>query len=536
LFIRILLRVLALPIAIIALAVSVRSYRLGTPYITTDESFSWRLTQYPPWEMIERLGRDGHAPLHFFLLDGWTAAWGDSTAAMRSLSVLVGLASVVMVYWLVFEALEHHLIRPADGHPESTVAAAPGEKPLSRLCGPAALAALVAAVHPLQVIAGRTARMYSLGVLLAALSAWLLLRAIRAGRPWGWWTAYGVTAAAFCYTHYFAFFTLFAQAIYVVGVAAFSLCRGGDPRRREQALTAGGGLLLAGALALALFSPWLPVFRVQAAEVLEDFWIPRQTALETTLTLTAWATGMDRVVASAVPVLLFLLAVAVFLAVWRGGRAGWFFLLQAVVPWACCLAVSILGHRPLLQVRYLAFAQVGLFGLWGVLAASLPTRTERIALAGLIVAPALVGLSGAGHLYPVGEHAAVAAMRFLREHHQDGDMILVPGPAAVNQTRHTARQVGLERADVRCRWSAFDGPGFTVHISSLRSSELVRAEEERPWTEIAPRIWLMTSEDAAFTGASHFVANRTIQRTFEGSEDSRVTLALYVREEGTTAE
>ena len=188
-----------------------------------------------------------------------------------------------------------------------------------------------------------------------------------------------------------------------------------------------------------------------------------------------------------------------------------------------------------MQVRYLAFAQVGLFALWGVVAASLPTRTERILLAGLIVGLALAGLARAEHLYPDGEHAALAAMRFVRERHQNGDLILVSCPAEVNRTRHTAHRLGFEQVDVRCRWSAFDGPGHALHVASLRSSEIIREGGERRRTECAPRLWLI-SADEGFAHGARAGMRCVVQRTFRGSEDSQVTLALYVRDEPRTAE
>ncbi len=517
---------------LVAAAAGLRAHRLAAPYITTDESFSWRVTQYATWEMLHRVGRDGHAPLHFLMLQAWTAAWGDSTAAMRSLSAVLGTAAVLMVYCLVYEALAHGPI-PSRGPPEdgsNETATARGASLRRAARWGAGTAALVAAVHPLQIIASRGARMYGLGMLLAALSAWLVLRAMRAARPWRWWTACGAVAALFLYTHHFALFALLAQAVYVAAVAVGGLRQRGAYERRDRAKTHAAGLLLAVGVAFALYSPWLPVFHHQATEVLEAFWIPPQTTLQTTLTFTAWATGLDYVMPAALPVLLVLLAAGALAVARRGGPVGWFFLLQAGVPWVGCLAVSILGGRPLLQVRYLAFAQVGLFGLWGVLVASLPTRTERLALGAIVVVAAVLGLSDARHLYPKGEHAAVQAVRFLGEHHQPGDLVVVRGPAEVNRLRHTARQLGLRRLDVRCPFGGAAGPGHTGHVASLRPEEIIYTADEHPVTESRPRVWRV-SERKDFAHGSPPGRTRVVERTFEGSEDSEVAIALFVRDE-----
>ncbi len=133
--------------AVLCSAGLLRGWGLDDPVVTHDESFSWRVTQYPLGDMLLRVGRDGHAPLYFVLLQGWTALCGDSPAALRGLSVLLGVAAVGMIHVLVRDAG-----RPARGDKASDNALFRG----------ATVAALVAAIHPLPVISSRTARMYSL--------------------------------------------------------------------------------------------------------------------------------------------------------------------------------------------------------------------------------------------------------------------------------------------------------------------------------------------------------------------------------------
>src|SRR5437660_338218 len=79
-----------------------------------------------------------------------------------------------------------------------------------RSCGGGAvLCALHLAIHDSQVSPSRCARMYSPGAFMRLLTASLLLRARRATRGREvWWLAYAIAVAAFCYTHYFAFFTI----------------------------------------------------------------------------------------------------------------------------------------------------------------------------------------------------------------------------------------------------------------------------------------------------------------------------------------
>lgn len=174
---------------ILVLGTVLRSYHLGFSRLETDESFSWRLTQYSSEELIRRTVADVHPPLYYLLLQAWTAGLGSSPAALRGFSVLFGVLCIPMMYLVCLESFTG-----ASKPPETS----------SRMSHLGALfSAFLVAVHVTQVVPGRTARMYSLGVFLAGLTGWLLLRALRATRrqAW-WWTGYGVAVAAFCYTHY----------------------------------------------------------------------------------------------------------------------------------------------------------------------------------------------------------------------------------------------------------------------------------------------------------------------------------------------
>lgn len=234
------------------------------------------------------------------------------------------------------------------------------------------LACALVSTHAGLVGAGQTARMYALAALMAAVTAWLVLRALHdvpGGRRW-WW-AYGLGVSGMLYAHHYAWFTLAAQLIFVLGVVA----RRGMNNPREGLQTA-GGLLLALGLALALYSPWLLVFLAQTHRVREGFWVPAASAHETWWQFLKWLTGLEYLT----PVERWgFVGVLGASAVWRVARrdaAAIFFLLQAAVPWAATLAISAWGGRPLLQDRYLVMAQVALVAYLGVVfARCLGSRT-----------------------------------------------------------------------------------------------------------------------------------------------------------------
>src|SRR5207253_5399265 len=135
---------------------------------------------------------------------------------------------------------------------------------VSALCG-----ASLMAVHVGQVIPSRTARMYSMAVLLAAITAWLLLRALRSSTHRHlWWSGYGIAVAASCYTHHYALLTVCAQLLFVITHMVVGIWRGSLQSVKRLA----AGILLAGFIGSVLYAPWLPSLLIQVHDVRDSFW------------------------------------------------------------------------------------------------------------------------------------------------------------------------------------------------------------------------------------------------------------------------
>jgi uncharacterized membrane protein len=144
-------------------------------------------------------------PLYYALAWLWTQVTGTGEYGLRSLSALAGVAIVPVAYLL-------------------------GAELRSRRAGIAA-AALVA-VNPMYVWYSQEARAYSLFALLCAVSVLYFVRALREGRRPDV-LAWGAASALALATHYFAFFLLAAEALWLLW------------RRRRAALP--GVAVLAGA-------------------------------------------------------------------------------------------------------------------------------------------------------------------------------------------------------------------------------------------------------------------------------------------------
>ncbi len=107
--------------------------------------------QFPFSEMLTRVARNNHVPLHFCLLKLWVACFGDSLLSMRLLSVLFGEVTILGAYLFTIESFR--------------LGSAKQVTPATRQWAALAAAAFIAISLP-QVCYSREARMYSLGTSL----------------------------------------------------------------------------------------------------------------------------------------------------------------------------------------------------------------------------------------------------------------------------------------------------------------------------------------------------------------------------------
>jgi hypothetical protein len=501
---------LVLLLAAVTLAVAVRSHRLGWQVLSNDEAFSWRLTRYQTPDLLAHAAEDVHPPLYYVVLQAWLGLWDTSPAAMRGLSAVLGALCVGMIYVVSLEACHGGGNRWG---PAGSVARAG-----------ALLAAFLAAVHVSQVTPGRTARMYVLGVFLGGLTAWLLLRALRAQRGGElWWTAYGLAAAAFCYTHYYAFFTIAAQAAFAAGDLLVRGCKGSV----REAVGSGLGFLWASVLAGVLYSPWLPVLGEQTRQVRQGFWVTAVTVKEAERVFFSWSTGLEYPRAAESHLWVVSLGAVVVWIMARGGRAGWFFLLQAGLPWLLSLGLSAYSGRSIFLEYCLAFGQLSLLGFWAVVWCCLPGLAVRFVLAATLGTTSLLGLWSAAEDWPSRPAALAAAAGYLKEHYRVGDMILADSPPAVNRLRYYLGRAGVTPVNVRCTVRQLPGEGHRMHVASLDADDILWSDRDIE-LEKAHRIWRASEHDT--TGPPFGERWKEVRRhTFDGGGNKRWTLLLYQR-------
>lgn len=186
---------------------------LGAQGFWYDEWFTINVIGQRPVELLKAVSiTESTPPLYYLLAAGWERLFGSGEFGLRSLSALLGTATIPVVY-AAASALS------------------------SRRAG--LVAAALTATNPMLIWYSQEARSYSLLVFLSALSFFLFVRALQgAGARWLW--AWAVASAFALNAHYFAICLIVPEAAWLL------FRRRGS--RADVALAAGAFLVVAIAL------------------------------------------------------------------------------------------------------------------------------------------------------------------------------------------------------------------------------------------------------------------------------------------------
>jgi len=222
---------------IVVVAASLRFFELGRLSFWYDEVVTMRLARtISPAALVEQLLQIDatRAPLHPLLLQGWIRIFGSSEAAARSLSVVCGLATVVLIYEIGRVAFD-----TATG----------------------LWASWLAALSPLLIVYAREARMYAWLVVLTCL-CWRLLLALREEYSRARGLAYLISLTALAYSHPLGLIMLGTLAL--AGLIDLRASFGGFKR-----------WLVIHAGAMVLILPWLRKYLDHAPEFITGTLSPR---------------------------------------------------------------------------------------------------------------------------------------------------------------------------------------------------------------------------------------------------------------------
>lgn len=351
-------------VATAALVLAGVALRLGTTSpLWLDEALSANIASLPVADLLGALRRDGHPPLYYLLLHGWTAVVGDGDVAVRALSTVFALATLPLL-WVA--------ARRVGG----------------RWCGLATT--VLYATSPFAIRYATETRMYSLVAFLVVLG-WLAVRRAQQRATLPRLVLVSIVAGALLLTHYWSLFLLGA----VVGLLVLQAWRA-----RRTGRGAAGPLRLAAAVAAGavLFVPWLPAFLAQAGATGTPWASPSRPLPALFLSLADWGGGPQGE-AMFLGFSLFLLAVLALLGrpIGRGrieldlgsrpvARAEW-----AVVTTTMALGVvASFASGSAFASRYTSVIHPLVILLAGLGVLVLPSRIQRLAVVGVL---GIVGLA-----------------------------------------------------------------------------------------------------------------------------------------------
>jgi hypothetical protein len=445
------------PLLLVALAV--RLPGLTTKPLWYDEALAVLLSTQGPAALVEStLAAQGgvaanvHPPGYFVLLWLWARLVGDGPGSVRSLSVLLGVATVAVGYWLAREAFGASTGRTAGW---------------------------LLALSPFQVHYSQEVRMYALLSLELTAAAAVFRTAMTRGGALRW-LGFAALAAAAQYTHALA-------ALFLTALALIPVWR----RQWKQAARAAA----AGIVALLLYSPWLVHLPAQVARVRQAYWISPPGPADVIRTLVTFIGGSPLASYMLAPVLftaLLLLGLGSW-ALLRGSRsgspdahhAGWAAYL-ALAPMALLFLVSL--WRPVYLDRSLLPAGVAflVWAGWTLSGRQVPGRLRWTAGALLVIS---FGLGLASYYsyrgFPYAPFQAL--VQHLRSNAEPGEIVLhsnklsaipaayyapdldqrylpdAPGSATDTLAPATQRVLGLEaEADIASAVGQAPGVWFVV--------------------------------------------------------------------------
>lgn len=440
-----------------------RCWKLTARSLWYDESFCWGVIQYPWAEMVERVGLDNHPPLYFVLLKTWTSFFGESLWAMRGLSVLLGLLTVVAMYLFVEEA-SVDANRDSRSGQQSSYGVRAG-----------LIAAAFVASSPFHIRWSQEVRMYALAAFLTALSSWLMFRALHRPRALGRWILFGLSSLCLPYTHYYGLFSCAAQFLFLISLLAIVAWRShgtisevtDDGKHSPESIDTRSqppcdgsslsvaGILLAGMIVVVGYLPWVPTLLAQRAQVQSDFWTQEMSfwsipkALNKVFLLVPF--GSDRLQA-VVTTIGCLVLIALLMR--RVKRMEGYLLLAIVVPLAAATLITQCDTK--IFVAHYLFAVHLFFVVSAALVIARLSHWEvQLGVVGLLVLLSIdYHVSWRARLNTANRPGGRAAVAFLESERQKGEPVVVCSPLLYYSLLYYATD--------RDGWYIYDHPHYPI--------------------------------------------------------------------------
>ena len=199
-----------------------------------DEAWTSLISQLPYFQMLQTTARDFHPPAYYTVVELWYKIFPTTEISTRLISVIFYLLTVFLVYRLANEIK-------------------------GRIFG--LLSALAVLVNPIFFTYAFEARNYTMFAFAATGSIYFLLKFSAQRLAQGSNIKNGLMFVLFStlgiYSHYYMFFTLFAQGLYLLIFERKILLR----------------MIALYAVVGVLYLPWIPLLASQVTSVSQSYWI-----------------------------------------------------------------------------------------------------------------------------------------------------------------------------------------------------------------------------------------------------------------------
>ncbi len=343
-----------------------------------DEAFSAYIIRFNFAEIWHYTSVDVHPPLYYFLLKIWSVFFGSSDFALRSLSALFGVLTIILAYFLVKRLYNKKI---------------------------ALLAISFLAISPMLIRYSQEARMYTMVAFLSVLTvrafyeAWAAENTMKSKKKWR--IIYIIAVCAGIWTQYL--YALIPISLWIFRAVYISKNQEKNNRFhlfsclkfQKQKNSTGqffGNFFaekwLSSHLIIAfLYTPWVPFFVSQATYVKAKFWIP---ALDFTTIPNMVSNFFFYLDASKTNGWLSLIAMGILLIIviftfekWRSKKNNsifWLIFSVSVIPIFLLYIASLPPFSSIFVDRYLLMAEVFVSILMAIIAVKLFENKKSISI------------------------------------------------------------------------------------------------------------------------------------------------------------
>lgn len=375
-----------------------------------DEALSVNIAHLPVKQIPHWLRHDGAPPLYYYLLHYWMKLFGTSDLAVRSLSGIFSAATLPLA-WFCGKRIGGRTV--------------------------AWITVLVLAASPYAFMYATSARMYSLETLLVFAGILAVRRAFE--RPsLGRVALVGVLTALLLYTQYWGLYVAAVLGLFLIVTI----------RRSAEHRDAAVRMLVALAVGVATFAPWLPTFLYQAKHTGTPWGKSQLPPTPIGLTFQDFSGGLTH----QGWILLFAFILLVFLGAFGRPLDEWHIDVdlhaQPGVRWEAAVGAAVLlvgtsaswAARSAFQPRYASVA-FPFFVL--VVARGITCVVERRARTAIIVLVVLLGFVGGVHNVNLQRTSAGRVAAVLQREAKPGDVVLYC-PDQVGPAVHRLAPRGLD--------------------------------------------------------------------------------------------